>query len=164
MVPPGTACYAHTMCMLCTCHVGTSICTSVPSLSASTFPYRYIDPLLNDSAQATPVTDGYAVGVTLLQALTGRPVANLKVLCRTKPYPNPYPSPYLTFTLTMTLTLSLSLSPSPTLTLALTLTPTLISRWSAVNCCGCLAGQRSGRSRAWRTEAPAHGPSRCRYS
>ena len=48
----------------------------------------YIDPLLNDSAQATPVTDGYAVGVTLLQALTGRPVANLKVACRS--YPNPY--------------------------------------------------------------------------
>ena len=42
----------------------------------------YIDPLLNDSAQASPVTDGYAVGVTLLQALTGRPVANLKVVCR----------------------------------------------------------------------------------
>ena len=53
-----------------------------PSLTASTFPYRYIDPLLNDSAQASPVTDGYAVGVTLLQALTGRPVANLKVVCR----------------------------------------------------------------------------------
>ena len=53
-----------------------------PSLTASTFPCRYIDPLLNDSAQASPVTDGYAVGVTLLQALTGRPVANLKVVCR----------------------------------------------------------------------------------
>ena len=76
------------MCVLCTCHVGTSTCTSVPSRSASTFSYRYIDPLLNDSAQATPVTDGYAVGVTLLQALTGRPVANLKVACRS--YPNPY--------------------------------------------------------------------------
>ena len=76
------------MCMLCTCHVGTSICTSVPSITASTYPHRYIDPLLNDSAQATPVTDGYAVGVTMLQALTGRPVANLKVACRS--YPNPY--------------------------------------------------------------------------
>ena len=96
MVPPGTACYAHTMCMLCTCHVGTSICTSVPSLSASTFPYRYIDPLLNDSAQASPVTDGYALGVTLLQALTGLPVANLKVL-----------SAALTLALTPTLTIVL---------------------------------------------------------
>ena len=39
----------------------------------------YIDLLLNDRS---PVTDGYAVGVTLLQALTGRPVANPKVVCR----------------------------------------------------------------------------------
>ena len=84
---------------------GASSYIAVPSLSASTFPYRYIDlhlrtvpyryidPLLNDSAQATPVTDGYAVGVTLLQALTGRPVANLKVLCRTNPNPDPDPDP-----------------------------------------------------------------------
>ena len=86
--------------MLCTCHVGTSICTSVPSLSASTYPHRYIDPLLNDSAQATPVTDGYAVGVTLLQALTGRPVANLKVVRRTNPNAN------------LILTLPLTLGPS----------------------------------------------------
>ena len=64
---------------------GASSYIAVPSLSASTFPYRYIDPLLNDSAQASPVTDGYALGVTLLQALTGLPVANLKVPCRTNP-------------------------------------------------------------------------------
>ena len=92
--------------MLCVTYIpahsltGASPYIAVPSLSASTFPYRYIDlhlrtfsyryidPLLNDSAQATPVTDGYAVGVTMLQALTGRPVANLKVACRS--YPNPY--------------------------------------------------------------------------
>ena len=69
------ACYAHAMCRSIDLH----LCT--PS-------YRYIDPLLNDSAQASPVTDGYALGVTLLQALTGLPVANLKVLCRATPSPN----------------------------------------------------------------------------
>ena len=80
---------------------GASPYIAVPSLSASTFlyryidlhlrtvPYRYIDPLLNDSAQASPVTDGYAVGVTLLQALTGRPVANLKVGLPHEPDPKP---------------------------------------------------------------------------
>ena len=89
---------------------GASPYIGVPSRSASTFPYRYIDPLLNDSAQATPVTDGYAVGVTLLQALTGRPVANLKVLCRTNPKPMALT---LGLTLTLTLTLAPALTPNP---------------------------------------------------
>ena len=84
--------------LLCVCHVRAYM---VPTwhidLHLRTPPYRYIDPLLNDSVQASTVTDGYAVGVTLLQVLTGRPVANLKVLFRTNPNlnsnPNPNPNP-----------------------------------------------------------------------
>ena len=68
------------------------MCRSI-DLHLCTPSYRYIDPLLNDSAQASPVTDGYALGVTLLQALTGLPVANLKVISAAlTPKPNPNPT------------------------------------------------------------------------
>ena len=42
----------------------------------------FIDPLLNDTQRASPMTDGYAFGVTLLMCLTGLPVRDIKSKCR----------------------------------------------------------------------------------
>jgi len=52
------------------------------SLSSVVGTTGYIDPLLNESQQATPANDGYAIGVTLLQCLVGLPVQGLKPRCR----------------------------------------------------------------------------------
>ena len=42
----------------------------------------FIDPLLNDTQRASPMTDGYAFGITLLMCLVGSPVLDIKSNCR----------------------------------------------------------------------------------
>ena len=41
-----------------------------------------MDPLLIQSGQASPATDGYSMGITILMALTGLAAHQITIRCR----------------------------------------------------------------------------------